>query len=404
MSTVGSKRSGARSPFSRYAWATSPLTSPSPGETPRPGVGHTGFVSVPDPHASLEQATARRDLTINALMYAPVPQSGIDCWDGLGDLRAKALRHTTERFAEDPLRVMRAVGFVARFGFTLHPSTVALSRSSVRSSDELVMKRMWQEWHEIAAKGTYLAEALETLHATGWDAHFPHLAALHAVEQDAHWHPEGNVFIHSGLAASKAAALADEAGLEGDDRVVVVLAALVHDFGKVTHTQVETDADGRRRVRSKGHAQAGVEPAMGFLTQIGAPRSIRERVAPLVREHMASTGTTARASAVRRLARRLAPATMAEWALVVEADKGGRGAGSISGDTAQWLAVAAALGAERAPRPSILRGRHLIDAGMTPGPDFKDILERALAAQDEGAFGDEAGALAWLRAQSVLPA
>lgn len=361
------------------------------------GTGHRGFEIVADPFAPLVDASARRDFTINALMFDPRTGDLVDCWGGLADLRAGVLRHTTDAFAEDPLRVLRGAQFAARFGFTMDPETAALCRSLTGEYATLPKERVWTEWHKIAAKGTRPSAALEVLAQTGWEEHYPQLAVLHDVPQDPGWHPEGSVHAHSGLAGDKACELADAAGLTGDDRAVVVLAAMLHDVGKHTHTQVKVWDDGEVDISSRGHAAAGVEPARAFLASIDAPRHIRDRVLPLVREHMAATGVDEpSASAVRRLARRLAPATMTDWALVVEADKGGRGAASRPGGTGPWMALAAELGTEREPVRAILRGEHLIAAGMTPGPAFAPIMRDAQVAQDDGEFVDEAGALAWL--------
>lgn len=372
-----------------------------PRRDSKTGAGHKGFEVLADPDCTLVEASARRDFTLNALMYDPSTEQVIDCWGGLEDLQAGVLRHTADSFADDPLRVLRGVQFSARFGFELDPETAALCRSLAGSYTELSTERVWTEWHKIAAKGSHLTAALTTLQQTGWEAHFPQIAALHGVQQDPAWHPEGNVHTHSALAGGKAAELADAAGLTGDDRAVVVFAALAHDFGKVTHSQSEVGPGGDVRITSRGHDEAGVAPAKAFLDSIGTPRHIRDRVLPLVREHMASTsgGGMVTKAGVRRLARRLAPATMTEWALVTAADKGGRGAGSVPPGTERWLQLAEQTGASQAPSSSILRGEHLIAAGMKPGPAFAPIMRDAIAAQDDGVFEDEAGAQRWLAAR-----
>lgn len=358
--------------------------------------GHRGFAVEADPFSSLPDATGRRDFTINALMFDPATGEVIDCHGGLADLEAGVLRHTTDAFGEDPLRVLRGVQFSARFGYALHPDTVALCRDLADDYDHLPTERVWEEWHKIASKGRHISQALDTLKQTGWEKHFPELAVLHDVEQDTRWHPEGNVHVHSGLAADKATELADAAGLNAEDRTVIVLAAMVHDFGKATHTQHTVDASGNEKITSHGHAAAGVEPANTFLTNIGASKAIRDKIKPLVREHMcASSVETVTKPAVRRLARRLAPATMAEWAMVNAADKGGRGSGSKPAGTAQWLALYEVEAAKMKP---LLRGDHLIATGLAPGPQFKPILAAALIAQDDGLFDDETGALAWFAA------
>ena len=361
--------------------------------------GHRGFSVEADPNSSLPDATGRRDFTINALMYDPATENVIDCWGGLDDLKAGVLRHTTDAFSEDPLRVMRGVQFVARFGYTMHTDTIALAQLLADDYDHLPTERIWEEWYKIASKGRHINSALDTLCQTGWEKHYPQISVLHDIEQDAKWHPEGNVHVHSGMAADKAAELADAAGLDPEDRTVVVLAAMVHDFGKATHTQHVTDDEGNPKITSHGHDRAGVEPADEFLKSVGASKAIRDRIKPLVREHMCASGVkTVTRPAVRRLARRLAPATINEWAMVCTADRGGRGTGSVPADTERWLDLYEEVGPKMTP---LLRGNHLIDAGMKPGPAFKPVLAAALEAQDDGVFDDEAGALAWFATYST---
>lgn len=361
------------------------------------GAGHRGFEVVADRHAPLVEASGRRDFTINTLMFDPTTEEVVDCWGGLADLRAGVLRHTTGAFAEDPLRVLRGVQFAARFGFDMDPETAELCRSLLPEHATIAKERVWIEWHKIATKGTRPSKGLAVLAQTGWEQHYPQLAVLHGIRQDPGWHPEGDVHTHISLAADKACEVADREGLTGDDRAVVVLASMLHDLGKHTHTRIKVWDDGEEDISSAGHAEAGVEPAKAFLRSIDAPRHIRDRVLPLIREHMAATGNdNPSRAAVRRLARRLQPATMREWAMVVEADKGGRGIGSRPDGTDRWMELAAELGTEREPVKAILRGEHLMAAGMRPGPAFAPIMRDAQAAQDDGEFTDEAGAVAWL--------
>jgi tRNA nucleotidyltransferase (CCA-adding enzyme) len=354
------------------------------------GDGHRGFAVTPDMRLSTWEASGRRDFTVNAILLDPQTGELTDHWGGVADIRRRVLRHTTAAFAEDPLRVLRAVQFAARFGFTLAPKTATLCRSLASSYSELPTERVWCEFGKIGTKGKDLTAALAVLEASGWERHFPELAALHSVEQDRRWHPEGDVWVHSGLAGDQAARLADKAGLTGTDRFAVVIGALVHDFGKVTHTQ---RASGR--ITSHGHAAAGVAPASAFLRGAGCPEGIISRIVPLVKEHMCPVGCPAK-PAVRRLARRLVPATMAELVLVCGADVAGRGDPDAPNRAARWLEVASSLRVQERPAQGILTGHHLIAAGMKPGPAFKPILADAVAAQDAGEFADEAGAVAWL--------
>ncbi|MEV1283167.1 HD domain-containing protein [Modestobacter sp. NPDC049651] len=358
------------------------------------GPGHTGFTVVADPATPPRVAAGRRDFTLNALMYDPVAEEVLDFSGGLADLRAGVLRHTTAAFAEDPLRVLRGAQFAARFGFRFAPETAALCRSLAPAYRELPTERVWGEWRKIGEKGVHVGAALAALDDAGWLGHFPQLARLAGVPQDPRWHPEGDVLTHSGLAADAAARLADAAGMTGDDRTVVVLGALVHDVGKASHTQVRADG----RITSYGHAGAGVSPAEEFLSGIGAPPGLIARITPIVREHMVATGVEGRprAAVVRRLARRLAPATIGEWSLVCGGDHAGRGAGSGPNPTIGWAEVAEEVGVAERPGKLLLRGTDLMALGHSPGPQYAPVMTAALDAQDDGAFTDHAGAVEWL--------
>ena len=357
-------------------------------------VPSSGRAPVADPGTSLSEAAHRRDFTVNALMYDPATEEVVDLVGGLADLRDGVLRHTGPAFAEDPLRVLRGAQLAARFGLRLAPETAELSRSLLPAYDGLPRERVWGEWRKIAEKGRHLTAALAVLAESGWLTTVPQLARLSGLPQDPRWHPEGDVLTHSGLAADAAATLADDAGLTGDDRAVVVLGALLHDLGKARYTQHRADG----RITSHGHAEGGVAPVEELLTSIGAPSALIARITPIVREHMTAitTGGRPSAAAVHRLARRLEPASISEWSLVCGADHAGRGAGSGSNPTTSWLEVAASAEVHQRPGQPLLRGRDLIAHGLAPGRQFGLVMRAALAAQDDGEFSDHAGAVAWL--------
>lgn len=364
-----------------------------PRRESKAGAGHRGFTVIPDSDLGFEEATARRDFTINALIADPATGQMIDCHGGLDDLEAGVLRHTSDAFSEDPLRVLRGVQFAARFGFTMAPETARLCRELLGSYAELSIERVWGEWEKIGTCGKHVSRAMAVLRDTWWDTRYPEFAYMHGVAQDPEWHPEGDVWTHAGLAADQAARLADEAGLTGTDRLVIVFAALLHDVGKVTHTQTNAG-----RITSHGHAEAGVEPASAFLRSIGCPETTTARIIPLIREHMNCFGRPTR-PAVSRLVRRLAPATLTELAMVCAADSKGRGNPSALSPARFWLEVGRDLKVQERPAKGLLNGDHLIASGMKPGPAFKPILAAALAAQDDGEFDDEAGARRWLKAR-----
>lgn len=361
-----------------------------PRREAKTGAGHRGFTVIPDGDMGFAEATGRRDFTVNAMLCDPATGEVIDCHGGLDDLKAGVLRHTSERFSEDPLRVLRGVQFAARFGFTMAPETASLCRSLYGSYGELSAERVWAEWEKIGTRGKHISRALEVLRATWWDTRYLELARMFGIEQDPKWHPEGGLWTHAGLSADQGARLADEAGLTGTDRLVIVFASLLHDIGKVTHTQYGD------RITSHGHAEAGVAPSRAFLRSIGCPEAAIARILPLIAEHMNCFGRPTK-PAVRRLVRRLEPATLTELAMVCAADAKGRGDPHAWSTADPWFEMGRDLKVEERPAKGLLTGDHLIAAGMKPGPAFKPILAEALAAQDAGEFEDEAGAVRWLR-------
>jgi len=350
-----------------------------------------------DEQSIIHDAFSRRDLTINAIGWDPASGELIDPFSGLRDLDSGVLRATSSAFGQDPLRVWRVVQFAGRFGFHVDDDTAAICTNVTRQIQDqptsVAAERTWMEWSKLLRNGNHWQAAASALVATGALMLLPELGATLTVPQDPSWHPEGDVFIHLILSAQAAADSCVQNGVTAEDREVTVLGALLHDLGKVTHTRIDSS---NGRITSLGHAEAGVEPARSFLRRIAAPSQIIRRVVPVVAEHMSHVsvrGTPSR-PALRRLARRLAPANLADWARVVDADCAGRGPGSKASPTATWLRVAAADPIGTAP---ILKGRHLITLGMEPGPEFADILHKALQAEDDGAFADERGALAWVR-------
>lgn len=318
------------------------------------------------------------------------------------DLSSGILRHTSNAFSEDPLRVLRAVQLSGRFNFDLAPETAEVCRRLAPAFAKLPKARIWGEFYKLASQGTNISRALHTLHATGWEGHFPGLAATRDVPQDPEWHPEGAVNIHLGLAGDQAAQIARRDSLGPHETAALVLAAITHDFGKAVSTTVEANG----RITSNGHNVTGVEPARTFLRQIGAPRRYEDKILPLIREHMCHTpegrGGKISDSAVRRLIRRLDHAnggpSVKDWARLVEADKAGRGADARQGvnHLPTWLATAERLGNERVAGATLLKGASLAQAGIPRGRLWRFVIEQSQDAQDDGVFTDGPGAAAWL--------
>ncbi|WP_364305771.1 CCA tRNA nucleotidyltransferase [Paenarthrobacter nitroguajacolicus] len=365
--------------------------------------GQVFDVSLPRQESETE-AFARRDFTIDAVGWDDRSGEVVDPFGGQRDLAAGLLRHTSTAFGDDPLRVLRAMQFSGRFGFELVPETAQLCRSLTAAFTDLPKARIWGEFYKLASKGTFISRALETLRLSGWEEHFPELAATRGVPQDPEWHPEGNVHVHLGLAGDQAARIARRDHLDAHQTATLVLAAVTHDLGKAVSTVI--DANGR--ITSNGHNITGVEPARTFLRRIGAPGQYENKILPLIREHMCHSPEghqgTISDSAVRRLIRRLDHAnsgpSIEDWARLVESDKAGRGAGARQGvnHLPTWLAKAERLAKEPVVGTTLLKGAALASADIPRGRLWRFVIEQSRDAQDDELFSDEEGAAAWLHA------
>ncbi|HEY2952537.1 MAG TPA: polynucleotide adenylyltransferase [Verrucomicrobiae bacterium] len=365
--------------------------------------GHQGFEISFDLAITPKEAAARRDFTINALMFDPRRGEVLDFFGGQKDLKDHVLRHTSEAFVEDPLRVLRGMQFAARFDLTATRETVELCRSMTGSYSELAVERVREEWFKWAEKSAVPSRGLRLLAETEWIEHFPEINSLRGTPQDPEWHPEGDVFTHTCHCLDALVTLPGWQAADGESKIVYALAVLAHDFAKPQTTREEL-REGRRRIVSPGHEEEGGPVAESFLQRINAPLAIRERVIPLVTNHLAHLQTITDRS-VRRLAKRLEPENIQGLCLVITADQFGRPPkpAVASEHLLALQAKAAELEVQAgAPKP-VLLGRHLIDAGLKPGQQFGTILDAAFDAQLEGKFSDLPQALRWLAEQDGLP-
>ena len=288
-----------------------------PRKDSKNGVGHKGFDVESDPNMTPEEACGRRDFTINSMMKKPNGEI-VDIFNGQKDLRLGFLRPTTVAFYEDPLRILRGFQFSARFKLIPSQELHAVNPIFFEEFSVLPISRIWGEWYKWATKGKYYSTSLEYLKLTGLLNEYFELSCIDGVQQDPEWHPEGDVYIHTGLVLDWAGKVCEENNITGDDRCVIIFAALCHDLGKATTTAV---IDGR--IRARGHEAAGVDPARSFLTSVGCPEKIIKRVLPLVANHMVCCQPLSD-KAIRRLSDRVEPASIRELALLIESDQCGR--------------------------------------------------------------------------------
>ena len=356
------------------------------------GSGHRGFVVEGDPSMSFEEASSRRDFTINAILKDPLTGEIIDPFNGRADIDKKILRHVSDdTFAEDSLRVLRAAQFAARLEFSIAPKTAELCKTI--DVTDLPRERIWGELEKLLLKAQKPSVGLKWLYELGVvDQLFPEMKALVGVPQEAEWHPEGDVDVHTMMVADEARKLIDD--LPYERQVAVMLGALAHDFGKPPMTEF---IDGR--TRSRGHDEAGVEPALTFLDTLGIFTlngfDVRNQIVQLVRYHL-KPGEYYKAKspvgdgAFRRLARKVEPDLLYR---VAKADSLGRNPDWLpkekwfGSEAQEWfIEKVRELQIERkAPEP-ILMGRHLIELGLSPSPKFKQILDAVYEMQLDGAI------------------
>lgn len=240
------------------------------------GRGYHGFVFDTSPEVTLEEDLQRRDLTINAIAQ---DQDGtlIDPWGGLRDLQARVLRHVSDAFAEDPLRVLRVARFHARYaalGFTLAEETLVLMQQLVAAGEvaNLTAERVWKETERALAESERPSVYFETLRACGaLRVLMPEIDALFGVPQRADFHPEVDSGVHTMMCVDAAVRMGFE--------LPVRVAALLHDLGKaVTPAEILPS--------HHGHDERGVPLVLEFCQRLRVPNLLRDLAATVTREHL----------------------------------------------------------------------------------------------------------------------
>jgi tRNA nucleotidyltransferase (CCA-adding enzyme) len=361
-----------------------PIDVALPRRESKAGRGHTAFHVEGDHTMSLEDAARRRDFTINAIAWDPLSGDYLDPFQGRDDLAARRLRVVDRRtFADDSLRVLRALQFAARFDCRLDDEARALCRAI--TLDDLPAERLWGECEKLLlvaerpSIGFALARELGVIEQI-----LPEMMALYDCPQDPEWHPEGDVWTHTLLVVDEARRR--NADLDRPRLATVMLGAVCHDLGKPATTAI---IDGRWR--SPGHEAAGVEPATRILDRLNVNTidgfDVRRQVLGIVTEHLRpsafhKTRDTVGDGAFRRLAARVDLELLVRFG---RADCHGR-TGTFDCSAMDWfLERARSLGVQHAPPAPLLMGRHLLDLGVTPGPRMGEILKAVYEQQLDGA-------------------
>ena len=325
----------------------------------------------------------RRDFTINGLFEVPETGEVIDHVGGMADLKAgviRAIGAPRARFEEDGLRLLRAVRFAARMGFSIEAETDAALRDCAHLLDRISPERIRDEFSKILTSPRRRA-GVEHLVDTGLIRHFlPELIATIGCDQPPEWHPEGDVFTHTMIMLEM---------LEPDAPLDLCLAALLHDIAKPPCRSVDPDG----RIRFNGHDALGAEMAESILRRLRYPNQIIAHVTSMVARHMQFMNV--QKMRVAKLKRFMSEPTFREELELHRVD-----CASSNGftDNYEFLqAKEAEFAAEPLIPPPLVTGRDLIAMGMTPGPRFKVLLDALQTEQLEGRILEREAALDHIR-------
>ncbi len=331
-------------------------------------------------YGSLKEDILRRDFTVNGMVYDPIDDRVIDLVEGRKDLERRLIRaigDARQRFAEDRLRMIRALRFAASLDFTVEERTFAAIKELAGAITEISWERIGDEMTRILTESGP-RKGFELLDATGLlKILLPEIEAMKGVEQSPEYHPEGDVFTHTLLTLSH---------LDSPSETLAY-GCLLHDVGKPDCAR----RDGER-LTFYGHSEKGAEMAVAILQRLKRSRTTWERVAYLVRNHLRHIQAPhMRLSTLKRF---LGEKGIDELLKLTRID-----ALSANGDLQYYSFCEEKLGElkqeEIHPEP-LLRGKDLIEMGFAPGPIFQHILKQVEEAQLGGELSNREQAREWV--------
>lgn len=335
--------------------------------------------------ATAEEDAARRDFTINGMFFDPEAGEVIDFVGGRADLQARLIRaigDPAQRFAEDRLRILRAVRFATVLGFEIEPSTWNAVVAHASSITEISAERIREELVRIFMSPERV-RGWDLLDASGlMSAILPEVEAMKGCEQPPQFHPEGDVFKHTRIMLDL---------LPKDASLPLVLSVLFHDIGKPPTASVDESG----RIRFNGHDRVGAEMTEAVMQRLRFSRAEMDATVEAVRQHMVFKDVPN--MRVAKLKRFMARPTFEDELELHRVD-----CESSHGmmDNYDFLRQKREEFAnEPIIPPPLVRGDDLLAMGMKPGPKFGEILEAVETRQLEGALKDREEALAWVKAE-----
>ena len=338
---------------------------------------------------SAQEDVARRDFTINGLLLDPVTNEVLDFVGGQKDLRSKIIRTIGDpelRFAEDKLRMLRAVRFAARFDYAIEPQTFGAIQKLAAGIHQVSRERVRDELTKMLIEG-HARQAFLLLDQTGLlQEVLPEISAMKGVEQPPEFHPEGDVFVHTLLLLQE---------LPHPCPPTLAWGALLHDVGKPSTFRVAPD-----RIRFDGHVDVGVKMAEDICRRLRFSNHDTEQILALIANHMRFAQTPRmKESTFKRFVR------MPRFEEHLELHRLDCRASHGDLSSYQFTRERIASIPQEAIRPiPLVSGDDLIAAGYEPGPRFKEILSLVEDAQLEGRLPSKESAMEYVRQTFPRPA
>jgi poly(A) polymerase len=332
-----------------------------------------------------QEDVQRRDFTINGLLLDPETNAVLDFVGGRDDLRAgiiRAIGQPEERFREDKLRMLRAVRFAARFGYTIEPETLRAIQKFAPELGQVSAERLRDELTKLLTEGA-ARRGFELLDETRLLPELlPEISRMKGVEQPPQFHPEGDVWIHTLLMLE---------GLPARSSSTLAWGVLLHDVGKPPTFTPPSGPNGR--IRFDRHVEVGTVMAEQICERLRFSNDDTTQIASLVANHLRFKDVPQmKRSTLKRFVR------LDRFDEHLELHRLDCSSSHRNLDNYEFMRrFLAETPPDEVRPPRLLIGDDLIDMGFRPGPEFKEILHAAEDAQLEGSIRTHDDALTWLR-------
>ena len=330
------------------------------------GGGHKDFEIYVDPFMGTYEAAKRRDFTINALMEDVLSGEIIDHFNGIEDINNRIIRHVNPNtFGDDPLRVLRAAQFAARFNFTVSEDTIKISKNM--DIKKLSKERIEGELKKALLKSNKPSIFFNVLNQMNHlDYWFKEIKQLIGIKQNPIYHPEGDVYTHTMMVLDNGVNFRDKIS----DSYSFMLSCLCHDLGKITCTK---EIDGV--IRSIGHKIEGIYIIKEFIKRITNEKKTLDYICNITKLHMKPNVLAKESSSIKATNKMYDQAIDKEGLIYISICDKSRD-GCIDESNKQFLFDRLDIYNEYMSREYVM-GKDLIECGLIPNENFKEILDYA---------------------------